>query len=142
MEGIQVEAVSRVYETPPIGFLDQPPFFNMVVLARTGLPYSGLLSIFRRVEERAGRRREFRNAPRTLDLDLILLGGLIVREEGLRIPHPRWRERTFVVKPLAEIAPGLRDPETGWEVQEIARKWPMEPDDIRVVPGPGLFGKE
>jgi 2-amino-4-hydroxy-6-hydroxymethyldihydropteridine diphosphokinase len=142
VEGIHIEAVSGVYETPPIGFLDQPSFFNMVALARTRLPYSGLLSIFQRVEENSGRRREFRNAPRTLDLDLILLGDLIVREEGLQVPHPRWKGRSFVVRPLAEIAPGMRDPETGWEVQEIARKWAMEPEEIRVVPLSGVFGKE
>jgi len=139
--GVHFEALSAVYETPPIGFLEQPPFYNMVGLAKTDLPPRELLSIFQKVEGKTGRVREFRNAPRTLDLDLVLFGEVIVREEGLRIPHPRWKGRSFVVLPLAEIAPGLRDPETGWEVEEIARKWAMEPEEIRLVPTSGVFKK-
>lgn len=141
-EGIQIDAVSRVYETPAIGFLQQPSFLNVVALARSHLSPSRLLSIFQSAEDEAGRQREFRNGPRTLDVDLILLGDLIVREEGLRVPHPRWRGRSFVVLPLAEIAPGLRDPETGWEVQEIARKWVMQPEQIRVVSASGVFERK
>ena len=140
--GVRVEAVSQVYETPPIGFLNQPHFYNQVALARTHLPPLEVLSIFQRLEAEAGRRREFPHGPRTLDLDLILLGDLIVREPGLEIPHPRWRGRSFVVIPLVEVAPGMRDPETGWEVQEIARKWSMEPEEIRVVPIAGASDKE
>ncbi|MFH1764695.1 MAG: 2-amino-4-hydroxy-6-hydroxymethyldihydropteridine diphosphokinase [Gemmatimonadota bacterium] len=137
--GIHLEAFSSVVETPPIGYLDQPPFLNMVASASTYLPPRRVLSIFQGVEERAGRRRDFPNAPRTLDLDLLFFRGRILREEGLRVPHRRWKERSFVVRPLAETSPHLRDPETGWQVQEVARLWPMEPQEIRIVASPEAF---
>jgi 2-amino-4-hydroxy-6-hydroxymethyldihydropteridine diphosphokinase len=137
--GIRLDAFSSVFETPAIGSFGQPPFLNMVASASTDLPPHGVLSIFHAVERRAGRTREFPNAPRTLDLDLLFLDGMIVRESGLRVPHPRWKERSFVVLPLVEIAPGLRDPETGLKVHEVARLWPMEPREIRMAVGPEAF---
>ena len=139
--GIHLEALSSVFETPPIGHLKQPPFLNMVASASTHLPPRGVLSIFHAVEEKAGRRREFPNAPRTLDLDLLFFDGWIVREKDLQVPHPRWRERSFVVRPLVEIAPYLRDPETGWQVHEVARFWPMEPQEIQMALSPEAFQK-
>jgi 2-amino-4-hydroxy-6-hydroxymethyldihydropteridine diphosphokinase len=139
--GVHLEVFSSVYETPPIGYLRQPPFLNMVALGSTDLPPQRVLSIFQSVEEKAGRTREFPNAPRRLDLDLLFFKGLIIREEGLRVPHPRWKERSFVVRPLAEISPHLRDPESGWQVHEVARFWPMEPQEIRIVSSPGAFQK-
>lgn len=137
--GISMGALSSVFETPAIGSSGQPPFLNMVALASTDLPPHGVLSIFHAVEKKAGRTREFPNAPRTLDLDLLFLDGRIVREPGLRIPHPRWKERSFVVRPLVEIAPDLRDPESGWQVHEVARLWPMEPREIQIAVGLGAF---
>ncbi len=131
--GIHLEAISSVVETPPIGFLDQPPFLNMVALASADLPPQKVLSIFQSVEEKVGRTREFPNAPRELDLDLLFFKGRILREEGLRVPHPRWKERSFVVRPLVEVSPHLRDPETGWQVHEVARFWPMEPQELQIV---------
>jgi len=77
------------------------------------LPPKEVLSIFQSVEEGTGRERGFPNAPRTLDLDLLFFKGRIVRERGICVPHPRWKERSFVVRPLVEISPHLRDPETG-----------------------------
>ena len=139
--GIRVEVLSPVFETPPLGYLHQPPFLNMVASASTDLPHRSVLTIFRSVEERAGRTREFVNAPRTLDLDLLFFKGLILRETGLQVPHPRWKERSFVVRPLAAISPYLRDPETGWQVHEVARYWPMEPEEIRMVLSPEAFRK-
>lgn len=140
-EGIHLEALSSVFETPPIGYLDQPPFLNMVALASADLPPRRVLSIFQSVEERAGRKRGFPNAPRTLDLDLLFFNDRIVREGELRVPHPRWKERSFVVRPLVEIAPYLRDPETGWQVHEVAQFWPLEPKEIQVVVTPEAFKK-
>jgi 2-amino-4-hydroxy-6-hydroxymethyldihydropteridine diphosphokinase len=81
-------------------------------------------------EEMAGRERPFPNAPRTLDVDLIFFGGLILRAPNLRVPHPRWKSRSFVVRPLQQLAPGFVDPETGLTVQEIARLWPQHPREI------------
>jgi 2-amino-4-hydroxy-6-hydroxymethyldihydropteridine diphosphokinase len=140
--GIALDVVSSVFETPPVGFLHQPPFLNMVALGATHLPPERVLSIFQRIEREAGRTPGKRNAPRTLDLDLLFYEDWIVRERDLTVPHPRWRGRSFVVVPLAEIAPGLRDPETGWQVKEIARYWPLEPGDIRAVLAPEGIQKE
>ncbi len=140
-EGILLGTFSSIFQTPPIGYLDQPPFLNMVALASTDLPPLRVLSIFQTVEERAGRTREFHNGPRELDLDLLFFKGRIVREGNLRVPHPRWKGRSFVVRPLAEISPHLRDPETGWQVHEVTRLWPMEPQEIQVVLSPEAFQK-
>ena len=137
--GIRLETLSSVFETPPVGYEDQPPFLNMVASGFADLPPGRVLSIFQRVEREAGRTPGFRNAPRPLDLDLLFFHDRIVREEGLRVPHPRWRERSFVVLPLLEVAPELRDPETGWQVHEIADRWPLEPEAIRIVFGPNCF---
>ncbi len=134
--GVEVESVSSVFETPPVGYLDQPPFLNLVLAGRTRRSPKGILELIREVEAAAGRERSFPDAPRTLDVDLLFLGERIVRLPGLRVPHPRWRNRSFVVRPLAEILPGLRDPETGCTVGEIAARWPLEPGKIRLVEGP------
>ena len=139
--GIMVDLCSSVYETAPVGFLEQPPFLNMVVLASGDLPPRELLSIFQSVERNAGRTPALRNGPRTLDLDLLFFGEKILRYPGLRVPHPRWKERSFVVHPLAEICPQLRDPETGLQVHEIAASWTMEPREIRIVLSPDGFQK-
>jgi 2-amino-4-hydroxy-6-hydroxymethyldihydropteridine diphosphokinase len=131
--GVVVERVSSVYETPPLGGLPQRSFLNMVVGGRCALSPMSLMEIGRRLEEDAGRERTFSGAPRTLDVDLLFFGRRIVRAPGIRVPHARWKVRSFVVRPLLEILPGLRDPETGWRVEEIAALWPMEPKEIRLV---------
>ena len=106
------------------------------------LPPATVLSIFKRVERDAGRTPGPRNVPGPLDLDLLFYRRRIIREDGLRVPHPRWKDRTFVVHPLLEIEPDLRDPETGMLVRDIAECWPMEPADIRLVLSPEGFEKE
>jgi 2-amino-4-hydroxy-6-hydroxymethyldihydropteridine diphosphokinase len=75
------------------------------------------------IEREAGRERPFPGAPRTLDLDLILLGSAIVDEPGLVVPHPRFRERGFVLAPLSQVAPDLVDPVSGRSVAELYRSW-------------------
>jgi len=131
-EGMRPHGFSSVYETSPWGFTDQPLFLNMVLLSSTRLPPDWVLSIFKGLEKEGGRVPGFRNGPRSLDLDLILFGDHIVRQPGLVVPHPRWRERSFVVRPMAEVCPGVRDPETGLTVMDVAQQWPTEPRDIRV----------
>jgi 2-amino-4-hydroxy-6-hydroxymethyldihydropteridine diphosphokinase len=127
--------VSSVYESRAVDLTDQGDFLNAVVLARSSEQPAALLGLIRELESAAGRERSVAKGPRTLDVDLVFLGDRILREPDLVVPHPRWRGRSFVVLPLLEIAPGLRDPETGWTVAEVARGWPMEPDDTRVVYG-------
>jgi 2-amino-4-hydroxy-6-hydroxymethyldihydropteridine diphosphokinase len=114
---------------------------NAVVLARTRRAPKDLLGLIHALEAEAGRDRTIRFGPRTLDVDLVLFGDRIIRDPVLTVPHPRWKERSFVVLPLSEIAAEVRDPETGWTVAELARKWPMEPKHIRVVAegDPGLL---
>ena len=130
--GLAPDSFSSIYETPPVGFAGQPDFLNAVVALTSGLPPKDVLSIFQAVEEGAGRVRAFRNGPRTLDLDLVFYGDRIVRTEGLILPHPRWKERSFVVRPMLEVVPDFRDPETGLRVREVAALWPAEPAEIRV----------
>jgi 2-amino-4-hydroxy-6-hydroxymethyldihydropteridine diphosphokinase len=138
-EGFGLDALSSVFETPAIGYPDQPDFLNMVTVGRSSLAPAGLLALLQSIEEDAGRKRSFANAPRTLDLDLVFFKGRIVREPGLTVPHPRWKERSFVVRPLQSLLPDLVDPETGLRVDEVWRIWPQEPEQIREVPGGPVF---
>lgn len=109
----RVTGLSSVYETDPVGYADQDPFLNMVVRLETTVPPAGLLALGRRLEAERGRQRTFRNAPRTLDVDILLYGHRQVDEPGLTIPHPRMTGRPFVLVPLLEIDPALEDPVTG-----------------------------
>ena len=101
---------SSLYRTAPVGYADQPDFINAVAQLETGLPADRLLDELQALEARHGRRRSFPNAPRTLDLDLLLFGDLVLQTERLTLPHPRMRERAFVLEPLREIAPDLELP--------------------------------
>ena len=101
----RVLAASSLYRSAPVGYADQPDFINAVARLRTGLSPHELLDALHVIENRHGRLRSMRNAARTLDLDLLLYGRLVVHEEDLTLPHPRMHERAFVLLPLAEIAP-------------------------------------
>lgn len=98
---------SSLYRTPPEGYLDQPDFINAVAALETTLPAHQLLTCLLRLEGEFGRQRSFRNAPRVLDLDLLLYQGLSLSGPGLTLPHPRMHLRAFVLLPLAELAPDL-----------------------------------
>lgn len=98
---------STLHRTAPVGYRDQPDFINAVAELETDLPAERLLDELQALEARHGRVRSFPNAPRTLDLDLLLFGDLVVQTERLTLPHPRMRERAFVLEPLREIAPDL-----------------------------------
>lgn len=117
--GFRIEASSSLYASAPVGYDDQPDFINAVVVGRWPGGPTGLLRVTRRLEEAAGRTRTFRNAPRTLDVDLLLAPGVGSDGPELRLPHPRWKERSFVLAPLAEVAPGWTDPSSGETVEEI-----------------------
>lgn len=113
--------LSSLIETAPVGLglENDPPFLNAAGVGRSTRPSRELLEAFLAIEQRHGRTRPRTNAPRTLDLDLILAGDEIINEPGLRVPHPRFRERTFVLEPLAAIAPDLIDPVTGKTIAEL-----------------------
>jgi 2-amino-4-hydroxy-6-hydroxymethyldihydropteridine diphosphokinase len=111
---------SRYYETEPVGAPGpQPLFLNAAAVGQTSAGASELLAVLMAIEQERGRERPFQNAARTLDLDLILFGDLVMETPALTVPHPRFRERRFVLEPLAEIAPELADPVTGSSVGEL-----------------------
>jgi 2-amino-4-hydroxy-6-hydroxymethyldihydropteridine diphosphokinase len=99
---------SSLYRTAALGHAEQPDFINAVAQLETGLTAERLLDELQEIEARHGRRRSFPNAPRSLDLDILLFGDLVLRTRSLEIPHPRMRERAFVLKPLLEISPELK----------------------------------
>jgi 2-amino-4-hydroxy-6-hydroxymethyldihydropteridine diphosphokinase len=111
---------SRWYDTDPVGVpTDQPRYLNGVVVGETALSPRALLNELLAIEQAAGRTRPSPLAPRTLDLDLILFGNQRIQEPGLVVPHPRFRERLFVLEPLADLAPDLVDPESGKTISAL-----------------------
>ncbi len=115
--------ISEAVETEPEGpgLEDQPLYLNAVLVGETALPARQLLDALLAIEHDFGRERPYQGAPRTLDLDLVLLGDEIVDEPGLQVPHPRFRERFFVLGPMAQVASDLVDPVTGLSVGELLR---------------------
>lgn len=105
--GLRLRALSSVYETAPVGVTDQPAFLNLVACFECRLTAEQLLAVAQAIERRFGRVRERRWGPRTLDIDLLLLGDERVHRPELTIPHPELTRRQFVLVPLAEIAPEL-----------------------------------
>jgi 2-amino-4-hydroxy-6-hydroxymethyldihydropteridine diphosphokinase len=117
----RVIARSSLYSTAPVGIPDQPRFFNAVVALQTSLAPRILLQRLLAIERHHGRNRarSLPNGPRTLDLDLLMLGDLCLSESGLELPHPRLAQRAFVLVPLAEIAPTLADPRSRRTIAEL-----------------------
>lgn len=112
--------VSSYIDTAPVGVDDQPDFLNAAVAGHTALPPRALLEALLALEAERGRVRTGEMAPRVLDLDLILYGGMTIDEPGLTVPHPRFRERAFVLGPLAAIAPSMVDPVSGKTIAALA----------------------
>jgi 2-amino-4-hydroxy-6-hydroxymethyldihydropteridine diphosphokinase len=119
--------LSAIIETQPVGdgLENDPPYLNAVGVGESSLSPRQLLEALLAIEAAAGRTRPHPGAPRTLDLDLILVGDRVADEPGLQVPHPRFRERRFVLQPLAELEPGLRDPVTGLTIQELLNLLPV-----------------
>ncbi len=104
LPGTQLQQCSALYRSAPVDATG-PDFYNAVAALRTSLPPHELLAALQSIEASAGRERPYRNAPRTLDLDILLIDGLAIDTPSLTVPHPRMHERAFVLLPLAEIAP-------------------------------------
>jgi 2-amino-4-hydroxy-6-hydroxymethyldihydropteridine diphosphokinase len=116
---VHVRRASTLYETEPVENTKQGWFLNLVVEADTKLMPQQLLQRTMRIERELGRVRNVAKGPRTIDIDILLYGGSIVKAPGLEIPHPRMAQRRFVLAPLAELAPDLRHPITGLTVRQM-----------------------
>jgi 2-amino-4-hydroxy-6-hydroxymethyldihydropteridine diphosphokinase len=115
---------SSTYRTDPVEVVDQAEFLNQVVAIETAFPPAALLARLLAIERGMGRVRARDKGPRTIDLDLLLHGGAIVREPGLEVPHPRLHLRRFVLVPLAEIAPNLAHPVLGEAMRALLERCP------------------
>ncbi|HKB14087.1 MAG TPA: 2-amino-4-hydroxy-6-hydroxymethyldihydropteridine diphosphokinase [Vicinamibacterales bacterium] len=123
---LQNMVVSTYRDTVPVGVAaPQPLYLNAAAVGDTTLTARELLDVLLATEAARGRERPHPNAPRTLDLDLILYADRVIDEPELIVPHPRFRERRFVLEPLAEIAPQLRDPVTGKSVRQLLDAVPL-----------------
>ncbi|MBW3662607.1 MAG: 2-amino-4-hydroxy-6-hydroxymethyldihydropteridine diphosphokinase [Actinobacteria bacterium] len=155
-EGIDVTALSGVYDTEPVGGIEQDPYLNAVVAVRTTLAPQRLLTTVQAIEERHGRdrSREQRWGPRTLDIDILLYGDRTIDDEDLVVPHPRLRERAFVLVPLMEVMPAGELPDGTRLSSIVAEMAPIEGVELHVrlaglpgsgperpagPPGPGAF---
>ena len=103
-QGIQVTQVSHIYETEPVGYTNQPKFLNLCIEIETELNPQSLLKCCLTTEQQLHRKREIRWGPRTLDIDILLFGDQIIEQDNLSVPHPRMKERSFVLIPLNDIA--------------------------------------
>ena len=139
--GVDIEAVSGVYETPPWGVEDQPPFLNIAVAAVTELDPHELLALAKRVEAAAGRDFDApRWTARPLDIDLVLIEGESVQTPDLTVPHPLMQERAFVLVPLGEIAGDAIHPRLRRSVRELRDARPgAERTTVRRVRAAGWY---
>jgi 2-amino-4-hydroxy-6-hydroxymethyldihydropteridine diphosphokinase len=124
-EGVRIVARSRWYRTPPWPTSDQPWYVNAVVAVGTPLDPPALLALLHRIEAQFGRVRSIANAPRPLDLDLIDYDG-VIREGAPDLPHPRMADRAFVLRPMNDIVPDWRHPETGRSLKDLLAALPAD----------------
>lgn len=110
---------SPVYQTEPWGYLDQPDFLNQVLAVETSLSPRELLEYIKGIEKNIGRKPSFRFGPRIVDIDILFYGDRIIQEEDLVIPHPRIKDRAFVLIPLADIDPDLNYPGTDSSISDL-----------------------
>lgn len=128
---VEIDLVSSIYETDPVGYYDQGPFLNIVCKVSTELSPYKMLSVAKDIEASMGRVAGFRNAPRPIDIDILLYDEVVINTPLLIVPHPRLLQRAFVLVPLAELAPGLQHPITRGRIGDVVcsvdlggvRKW-------------------
>jgi 2-amino-4-hydroxy-6-hydroxymethyldihydropteridine diphosphokinase len=119
LDRLQPTRVSPIYETEPVDYTNQPWFLNLAAEIQTDLLPRQLLTLTQRIERELGRIRTIAKGPRTLDIDILLFGGVTINTKELEIPHPRMAERRFVLRPLADIAADVRHPLTHRSVREM-----------------------
>ncbi len=121
---VRIVRVSRLYRSEPVGHRDQPWFVNTACVIDTELAPQDLAAVLRRIESALGKAVAFPNGPRTIDLDLLMFDDQQFSSPDLIIPHPRFRERRFVLVPLAEAAPDAVDPVSGRKIADLLRRCP------------------
>ena len=120
--GMKIENKSSIYETEPVGIIQQPKFLNQMLEVKTELSPQACLKIIQQVESELGRIRTIKNGPRTIDLDIIFYDNSIIFEKDLVIPHPRMHQRAFVLIPLAEILPDYIHPVYNKTVNQLLKE--------------------
>jgi len=128
---LEVKRVSSIYESKPVGYLDQPDFLNLVFEAETDLLPLELLDSCQSIEQELGRVRTIRFGPRTLDVDIVLYGAERIEEDRLTVPHPRMQERSFVLLPLQELNPEFVVPEWNKTINALVTELP--PKDLEEI---------
>lgn len=128
-EGVRIDQVSGFYRTAPWGGTDQPDYVNCVAIGETSRTPHRLLGLCKDIEIELGRLAGRRWGPRAIDIDLLYLGDVTVKDHVLTLPHPHWQDRAFVLVPLAEIAPDAKI--AGRRVTDVLKDLPREPDDVR-----------
>ncbi|OFV96538.1 MAG: 2-amino-4-hydroxy-6-hydroxymethyldihydropteridine diphosphokinase [Acidobacteria bacterium RIFCSPLOWO2_12_FULL_54_10] len=131
---IRIRKASSVYETEPVGFLEQAWFLNCAVEAETSLDPLALLREIKEIEKNLGRQRELPKGPRTLDIDILLYDDLLLTSREITLPHPEMTSRRFVLEPLAEIAPDLVAPGTAKTIREALAEL-KDPSEVRKIEG-------
>lgn len=116
---VEIKKTSSLYESDPWGYTKQGPFLNSACFGVTGLSPFALLNEIKLIESKMGREISFRNAPRAIDIDILIYGQEIIDTDSLIIPHPHMCERAFVLAPLVEIAPELIHPVLGTSVKQL-----------------------
>lgn len=138
---VRLEKLSPVYDTAPMGNNNQPRFLNMVCCGSTSLAPSSLLSFVKTIEKKMERKPGPPNSPRPIDIDILCYGDSIIESPALAIPHPHMAERSFVLAPLADIAPGLRHPVNGKTVRQLLETLPRSRGDAERwrLPGGAMY---
>lgn len=120
----KVEKTAPLYESEPYGEANQPRFLNTALILQAELPPGELLAAIKRIEKAVGRRPRYRWGPREIDIDIIFYNRQIIREADLQIPHPDYRNRRFVLRPLVDLAPQFIAPDTNKTLREALRECP------------------
>ena len=119
---IKIEKISSIYETEPVGYKNQPFFYNICIKANTKLTPERLLKVLKKIEKKIGRKKGKRWGPRIIDIDILFYNNIILSKKNLKIPHPEILRRKFVLKPLCEIDSKIIHPEFNLTVVELFKK--------------------